>query len=93
MRALANLLPLTDSDGRKSSSLTITVTLLFVFVGLAALHAFDLTGKGGATALGAVGGMLTASLPLYYKRRQERDAHALKLATIQAKGAADGPDA
>lgn len=89
---IGDILPLTDSDGRKSSSLTITVVLLFVYVVLAALHAFDLTGKNGSGSLTAIGTAFGASLPLYYKRREQRDAHALKFATIRQKGKGDGSD-
>lgn len=65
---------LRDSSGRPSDSLTITACMLAAFVVLAFLTAFGLTGEHGPSMVAALGGAFGASLPLYYKRRKERDS-------------------
>lgn len=63
-----------DSSGRPSDSLTITVALLLAFVGLAYMTAFGFTGEHGPSMVAALAAAFGASLPLYYKRRNARDA-------------------
>lgn len=63
-----------DSSGVPSDSLTMTAVLLAAFVALAFMTAIGLTGEHGVAMTSVVGGAFGASLPLYYKRRKERDA-------------------
>ena len=72
-RNVGQTMRLTDSSGRPSASLPITVGLMLAFVVLAYLTAFGFTGEHGPSMVAALAAAFGGSLPLYYKRRSARD--------------------